>query len=136
MQELKNTTIIKPPKEHSSKIFSVDSTEFKLAKLLFDTIRKRKPDFKEPNLQVWAVHIDLMIRRDGRKPDRIAEVIQWCQADSGDGGKWKGWQDNVLCTETLRKKFDQLELRMNKKGVRQYGSDSGNSTENPEPTYR
>lgn len=104
----------KPPSSKVPKEFSTDSTEYKLAKLLFDTIRQRKPDFKEKNLHTWAVHIDKMIRLDGRKPDRITEVIRWCQADSGDGSGWSGWQNNILCTETLRKQFDKLELAMRK----------------------
>jgi hypothetical protein len=85
-----------------------------LAFLLLQKIRERKPDFKEPNLNQWTKHIDLMIRIDNRKPEIIEKVIIWCQADCGDGGKWKGWQNNILSTEKLRKQFDKLELAMNK----------------------
>lgn len=113
LQELKNITRPKeeprPPK--TPKEFSKDSTEYKLAKLLFDTIQQRKPDHKHPNLQEWAIHIDRMIRLDNRKPAQVTEVIRWCQADSGSGnGNWKGWQNNILSTESLRKQFDKLEL--------------------------
>ena len=46
-----------------------------------------------------------MIRLDKRKPERIEAVIYWCQQDPF-------WQSNILSTEKLREKFDQLELRM------------------------
>lgn len=89
------------------KTYSSDSIEFGLAELLFSQIRLRKSDYKEPNLQNWSKHVDYMIRLDEREPERIEDVIKWCQEDDF-------WQDNVLSTATLRKKFDQLELRMNK----------------------
>lgn len=97
-----------------------NSDEFRLASLLFSEIRKRKPDFRKPDLQGWAKHIDKMLKLDNREPGRVEEVIVWCQADSGDDdGKWKGWRDNILSTRTLREKFDKLELAM--------GKSSGNS---------
>lgn len=85
--------------------FSQNSVEFQLSKLLFDLIRERKRDLKEPNLQEWSRYIDYMIRRDNRKPEKIREVINWCQKD-------EFWQNNILSTKKLRKQFDQLELRM------------------------
>jgi hypothetical protein len=94
--------------------YSPTSVEVGLASLLFKKIRERKPDFKKPNLRQWAGHIDLMIRRDNRKPENIKAVILWCQADTGNGKGWDGWQDNVLSTAKLRKKFDDLELKMRK----------------------
>jgi hypothetical protein len=96
------------------KTFELDSVEYRLATLLFSEIQKRKPDHTPPNLQIWAKHIDYMIRVDNRKPENIEKVIVWVQRDEGDGGKWKGWQDNIMCTEKLRKHFDQLEIKMQK----------------------
>ncbi|MBN2594856.1 MAG: helix-turn-helix domain-containing protein [Sedimentisphaerales bacterium] len=87
-------------------IFTSDSDEFRLAALLLDLIRNHKPDFKKPNLQTWAKHIDRMIRLDKRKPETIEAVIRWCQQDSF-------WYKIVLSTESLRKKFDQLEINTN-----------------------
>lgn len=92
-----------------------NSDEFRLATLLFSEIRRRKPDFRKPNLQGWAKHVERMIRLDRRNPDRIEAIIRWCQSDSGnDDGKWRGWQDNILSTQKLREKFDKLELAMQK----------------------
>ncbi len=93
--------------------YSQNSNEFRLATLLLSEVQKRKPDFKKPNLQKWAVHVDRMIRLDNRKPERIEAVIRWCQADNGNG-RWSGWQDNILSTAKLRQQFDKLELAMGK----------------------
>ena len=85
-----------------------DSTELRLASFLLEEILKTKPDFKKPNLQTWAKEIDLMLRRDGRDPGRIREVIVWSQGDSF-------WKANILSVRSLRDKFDRLEISMGTK---------------------
>ena len=55
------------------KIYVEGSDELRLSTFLLEEIRKNKPDFKQPNLQSWAKEVDLMIRRDGRKPERIRQ---------------------------------------------------------------
>jgi len=98
---------------YKKKFFCPNSDEFRLARLLFDLIRQRKPDYKEPNLQKWAATVDRMIRLDHRKVDRIEAVIRWCQADTTPKGTRNFcWANNILSTEKLREQFDQLELRM------------------------
>ncbi len=99
-----------------NKKFDETSIEMQLANLLLEHILERKPNFKRPNLQTWAKKIDLMIRVDGRDPDRIKEVIEWCQTDDF-------WQNNILSTEKLRKHFDRLELQMEKNRRGNYGED-------------
>ena len=47
----------------------------------------------------------MMIRLDGRTPERIEAVIRWCREDAF-------WQSNILSTTKLRKHFDRLELQM------------------------
>jgi len=100
-----STSTTKPKRK--SKTFSEDSKEYRLAKLLLDCILEHRPNFKRPNLQSWAKHIDLMIRVDKRSPEEIEEVIRWCQNDSF-------WQANILSTKKLREKFDQLAIKMQK----------------------
>jgi len=97
---------VKESKVKGKKEYSQNSSEFRLAKLLFDEIRKRKSDYKKPNLQKWAEHIDLMIRIDNRKPQKIANIIAWCQQDDF-------WQNNILSTTKLRRHFDKLEMLKN-----------------------
>ena len=84
--------------------YSQNSDEFRLASVLYGLILKRKPDYKKPDLQEWAKHIDRMIRIDKRMPEAIERVIGWCQRDDF-------WQNNILSTAKLRKQFDQLELK-------------------------
>jgi len=84
-------------------------TKYLLSQLLCDLILARNPKFKKPNLEAWAKDIDRMIRIDKRDPKDIEAVIKWCQADSF-------WQDNILSAGKLRKQYDQLYLKMGKKG--------------------
>jgi uncharacterized protein YdaU (DUF1376 family) len=85
-------------------IYSENSEEFRLSKILFDLISKRD-DKAKANLQKWAVHIDRMIRLDNRSALEIERVIQWCQSDDF-------WQNNILSTAKLRKQYSQLKLKM------------------------
>ena len=84
-------------------IYSANSTELSLSKLLLKKIRERNPDHKEPDLQEWAYDIDLMIRIDKRDPEVIKKIIIWCQQE-------EFWQNNILSTSKLRKQYDQLFL--------------------------
>ena len=85
--------------------FNDTSIEIILSKQLYDKIKTRNPQHKEPNLQSWAKHIDLMIRIEKRSIADIQRIIDWCQQDSF-------WQNNILSTSKLREKFDQLKLKM------------------------
>ena len=109
------------------KTFVSDSNEFRLASLLFNEIKKRNPGHKKPDLQKWSEFIDKMIRLDKRDPQTIANVIAWCQADTGDGdnGKWKGWQNNILSTSKLRDKFDDIVLKMKPSHISPDSGDPG-----------
>jgi len=91
--------------EKKKKEFSSELSEFRLAALLFELIRQRNPEHKAPDLQAWAKHVDLMMRVDGRTPERIEQVIRWCQSNSF-------WSKNILSTAKLREKFDTLVMNM------------------------
>ena len=90
--------------ENEDEIVDVNSNEYILSKLLFDLIKKRNPNHKQPDLKSWAKHIDLMIRIDKRTIDEIRGCINWSQQDSF-------WQNNILSTAKLRKQFDTLYLK-------------------------
>jgi len=98
-------TLTTTNKNVKNKEYVEDSTELRLASLLLEEILKNKPDFKRPNLKVWDREFGMMIRRDDRTPDRIREVINWCQHDPF-------WWRNVLSVSKLRKQFDRLEAEM------------------------
>jgi hypothetical protein len=46
-----------------------------------------------------------MFRLDSRRADDIEAVIEWCQAN-------EFWQNNIISTQKLRDKFDQLKMKM------------------------
>jgi len=91
------------------KTFSDDSLEIKLSNHLLKRIRENNPDHKEPNIKQWVKHMDYMLRIDKRSPEKIIEVIDWSQKDSF-------WFKNILSTEKLREKFDQLIMNMKDRG--------------------
>ena len=82
-----------------------ESPEYRLSELLLNKIKENNPNYKEPNLNTWVIHMEKMIRIDKRNPNEIKKVIDWCQADSF-------WYKNILSTEKLRKQYDQLTVNM------------------------
>ena len=78
-----------------------------LSELLYEKILENNPEHKKPNFNNWYLHMDKMIRIDKRDPNKIKEVITWCQKDDF-------WHKNILSTAKLREKYDQLILNMGK----------------------
>lgn len=85
--------------------YADDSLPIRIAKYLFKKIQHNDPKAKEPDFQKWAVHVDRLIRIDGRTPKEIAAVIDWCQEN-------EFWRANILSTQSLREKFQRLVLQM------------------------
>src|SRR5712692_702632 len=81
----------------------------KLAALLKAEILRNKADYRITPAQErkWAVTAERMLRLDGRTPEQITDLIQWVQRD-------EFWMCNVLSMDSLREKFDQLELKRGK----------------------
>lgn len=94
--------------EQNKKLYMPDSEEIQLSEFLLSEIRKRKPDYKQPNLQSWAKHIGHILHIDNRNPDKLKDVIVWCQQD-------QFWQNNILSPQKLRLHFDRLELQMERR---------------------
>ena len=90
--------------ENKNTTYSLAQAE-RLAAQLEALIRGRKPDFKRRGK--WHIDIDLMIRRDGRDPEAVAAVIEWCQADDF-------WCNNILSGRNLREHFDRMDLQRRK----------------------
>ena len=114
-----------------AKDFSEDSIEYVLTQRLFEKIQERSPDHKEPNYQSWCRSVDLLIRVDKKSPADVARVIDWCQSDTF-------WQNNILSTDRLRSKFDQLKLTMENKnnGTNRQFSKKPAKGSITEPEYR
>lgn len=76
-----------------------------LATQLLSSIKKSKPDLKDPNLKSWTLEIDRMLRIDKRSPESIKRILEWLPSNNF-------WSTNILSASKLREKFDQLELKM------------------------
>lgn len=87
-------------------IYCEDSIEYRISEHLYSKILNNDSNFKTPDFQKWAVHIDELIRLDKRTPEEIISVINWTQNNTF----WKG---NVLSTSKLRAQFPQLIIKMN-----------------------
>ena len=92
--------------EKKEKTSSSHPEAVRLAKRLADKILETNPKAKIGNLPAWARHVDLMLRIDGRTPEEVEAVIDWCQRDAF-------WCSNILSTKKLREKYDQLTAKMN-----------------------
>lgn len=88
--------------------FSEDSTEYRIANFLYHHIKQNNPNFKEPNLKNWSKDADLLIRVDKRDVEEVKRLIEWVQSDDF-------WKSNILSVSKLRKKYDQLVMKMKQK---------------------
>lgn len=89
--------------------FSKGSIEYRLAMYLFGKIKQNNPEHKkltESQKQKWADNIRLMIQLDNRSPQKIKNMIDWCQADDF-------WKQNILSTAKLRKQYDTMAPKAN-----------------------
>lgn len=87
-----------------TKIYSPDSTPYKLAELLLVKIFEHLPGYKKPDLNKWAWQMDALMRLDHRSPEEVEAVIRFAQADPF-------WKTNILSVEKLRKQYDQLNAK-------------------------
>lgn len=94
-----NKTALRP-----QKVFSEESQEYRLSKLLLENILAFNNRLKIPDLQKWSAEVDKMLRIDKRTFDEIETLILWVSQDSF-------WKANILSTAKLREKFDQLWSR-------------------------
>ena len=83
------------------KKFDVESVEYKLAKLMFDCIKRLNPNHKDVNLNQWSNDIDLILRIDKRTPEEVIALLKHIYNDSF-------WAKNILSPNKLREKYDKL----------------------------
>lgn len=89
----------------SSKVFADEEIPLVLAKEFFNLILVNNPKAKQPDFQIWAKQIDVMMRNDKRTEEDVRRVIAWSQQDSF-------WMGNILSPKSLRKQFDALMVKM------------------------
>lgn len=101
------TSINKESSSNSKKPeYGNDSPYIKLAKHLFNYLKKRNPKHRVPNWQRWADDFRKTVELDKRTVKEVKDVIDWSQQDDF-------WQNNILSAGKLRQQFDQLYLKMN-----------------------
>jgi hypothetical protein len=78
----------------------------RLAGLMRSEILRNKSDYRITSAEQrkWEVTAQRMLDIDKRKPEQIEFLIRWVQQD-------EFWMTNILSMDTLRKKFDQLQLK-------------------------
>lgn len=91
--------------QQSQKRYADDSPYMKAAVYLFEKIKERLPNKKEPDFQKWADEVRKTVELDGVPVERYKQVLDWSQNDDF-------WQANILSTSKLRKQFDTIYLQM------------------------
>lgn len=98
-----------PPKKikPSRKTFMFGKEHSERGELLRTLILRNNPQAKitEKDVERWANEVRLMMEIDGRTLGQIDAVLQWTQDDDFE-------RANVLSMSKLRKRFDQLWLKM------------------------
>lgn len=82
----------------------------RIADYLHKKILSNKPNFKQPNLTIWAKDIDLAMRIDKRSVQELKGCIDWIYTEQGSF-----WIPNIMSCKKLREKFDTMESQMMKK---------------------
>lgn len=91
-----------PPKEFSEEVKS-------MTQCILTAMKHEKPDYASPkNLSCLHREMDLMIRLEKRSPDKIMKILMWAIKD--DFWRDKFFKPNPVLY--LRKKFDQLDMKM------------------------
>jgi len=78
-----------------------------VAEYLYQKLSKHQPNFKKPNIQVWAKDIDLAIRIDSRTKEQLMACIDWIYSTP----KGNFWIANILSGRKLREKFDTMNMQ-------------------------
>ncbi len=108
------TKNVKKEKKKDSPRFDENSFEFKAAVMTYNSVVALNEKTKAPNLQHWALNIDMMKRVDGNTEDDIKKVCQWLfTAKDSQAVFWRG---QIRSTANLRKHFTVLWGHYKKSG--------------------
>lgn len=103
---IKNVKNVKNVKKYSPKqVYDETSVYYQLANYFLRNIRKNNPEHKTPNLQTWSDDIRKMMELDNRTEEQVKYLMDWVQNDEFE-------MSNVLSPGKLRKRFDQLILKV------------------------
>lgn len=96
-----------PPATAKKPAIDENSNHYILAKYMYKKIKINNPDHKEPNFKTWSEDFRKILDIDRRDKNEVASLIKWVQADDFE-------MVNVLSPSKLRKRYDQLMLKMKK----------------------
>jgi DNA-binding MarR family transcriptional regulator len=105
IKEIKNSSNKEVTQKFSPEVYG-------MVDLLTDLIKRNNPDWQmRGTVETWASHIDKLHRIDGRTFEQIAYMIKWTQHD-------QFWSQNILSTEKLREKFNDLIPKLKASAVK------------------
>lgn len=126
--EALQSTPEKPSKpEKVARIFGPASPEYRLAEYLLGKVKLLDRKMRSPNLQLWAMDIDKMIRLDKRSPAEVKDLIDFAHGDTF-------WCKIILSADNLRDKATKLTAQMTAK-PRQGGTAFGTHTKPSGPSH-
>lgn len=108
-------------------VYDEKSLPYRTANYLHTNILKFKKDLKQPNMQVWANDMRMLIELDKRDPKEIGQVIEWVTKDTF-------WQSNILSPKKLREKWDMITAKMKQDGFKQTNKQQPNLAVVPQMT--
>ena len=119
-EEAKRQPIIRVNKDNKYNTSPKYSDEdFSTAEWIYSKLQEMNPSHKQPNLSEWAETIRLMRERDHRTDSEIRDLFAWVNQDDF-------WSANILSPSKLRKQWDSLIIKRNKKRIA-YGMNSAYS---------
>jgi DNA replication protein DnaD len=104
---IKNVKNVKNNKYSPKQVYDETSPYYQLATFFLEQIRNNNPEHKTPNLQKWSDEIRKMVEIDKRTIEQVKYLMQWVQQDDFE-------MINVLSPTKLRKRFDQLVIKVKK----------------------
>lgn len=96
--------------DEKSSFSSHEITVENVSQEIIYSMQRSKSDYvPPPSTASLKKHVDLMIRRDKRDPQKILDVLNWALADHF----WHAKMFKPNPAEYLRKQYDQLDAQMN-----------------------
>lgn len=80
-----------------------NNEDMELARFMVEKIKENNPQFKDPNLEIWASDFNKIVRIDHRTYEQVRWLIVYAE-------KHEFWSRNILSPNKLRKHFDRLVL--------------------------
>lgn len=101
--------------KHRKPVYDDDSLYFKMASYFYKLILRNNPEHREPNYQTWADDFRKLVELDNKNKDQVRMVMEWVQSDDFE-------MANVLSPAKLRKRYDDLYMKMNREKGKQIPS--------------